>query len=161
MAYMTRRGHALRSQRDSMHAFRAGDVSRALHVIERGRCTSIVNHSRNRQFQGDITMSEQTANTTERLTVQQRCAGGCGAPLTYAVTESGRPYEPELHCVDGNSQFRGGHLCNDCETAVAEVLAVRQAMNEPWGPVRFDTMPIKPSSALAAPKSSRRRARKR
>ncbi len=106
-------------------------------------------------------MSDQSVNVTERLTVQQRCAGGCGAPLTYAVTESGRPYEPEPYCVDGNSQFRGGHLCNDCETAVAQVLEVRQAMNGPWGPVKMESMPIKSSSALAAPRSVRRRARKR
>ena len=83
-------------------------------------------------------MPEQTASPHANLTIQQQCAGDCGAPLTYAITEAGQPYAPELHCVDGRSQFRGGHLCKGCETVVGEALAYRRAMNAPGGPIQFE-----------------------
>jgi hypothetical protein len=62
---------------------------------------------------------------TDEATVQRLCAGGCGVVLHYKLETSCRLYAPDLYCQDGNSAYRGGHLCNDCETVVAEALAER------------------------------------
>ena len=62
---------------------------------------------------------------TDEATVQRLCAGGCGVVLHYELETSCRLYAPDLYCQDGNSAYRGEHLCNDCETVVAKVLADR------------------------------------
>jgi hypothetical protein len=69
------------------------------------------------------------------VTIVRHCAGGCGARLTYALESSDEPYAPDLHCLDGNSQYRGGHLCTDCETAVSEALQRRRDH------LQFDELP--------------------
>ena len=63
-------------------------------------------------------------DTDERV-VLRLCAGGCGVVLHYKLETSCRLYAPDLYCEDGNSAYRGGHLCNDCETVVAAALTQR------------------------------------
>ena len=86
--------------------------------------------------------------------VLRLCAGGCRARLTYVLEATEQPYTPDLHCLDGNSQYRGGHLCNDCETAVAEALAQRRNQ------LQVSALP-EPVRALVVRQSARRSAHKR
>jgi hypothetical protein len=62
---------------------------------------------------------------TDEGVVRRLCAGGCGVVLHYKLETSCRLYAPDLYCQDGNSVYRGGHLCNDCETVVADALTQR------------------------------------
>lgn len=71
-------------------------------------------------------MLDTSLRDAEMATVQRLCAGGCGVVLHYKLETSCRLYAPDLYCQDGNSAYRGGHLCNDCETAVVEALGVRR-----------------------------------
>ena len=98
-------------------------------------------------------MSDEPQNP-EKLTIQRHCAGGCGARLTYAMETSDQPYAPDLYCLDGNSQYRGGHLCNDCEIAVTEALTQRRQQ------LQFRALP-EPVRALVLRQAARRRNRKR
>ena len=71
-------------------------------------------------------MPLEDATRDDKPTVIRLCAGGCGARLIYVLESTEQPYAPDLHCLDGNSQYRGGHLCDDCETAVEAALASRR-----------------------------------
>ena len=97
-------------------------------------------------------MSEESVNQTERLTVKRNCAGGCGVWLTYALEPTEVMYAPDMYCLDGNSRYRGGHLCDDCDTAVEAVLTARRQQRQ------AQALP-EPVKALV--RQSSRRARKR
>jgi hypothetical protein len=99
-------------------------------------------------------MSLEDATRDDKPTVIRLCAGGCGARLIYVLESTEQPYAPDLHCLDGNSRYRGGHLCNDCETAVEAALAQRRHQ------LQFRAPP-ESVRARVVPQPGRRRARKR
>ncbi|MGH9883882.1 MAG: hypothetical protein ACREBE_00015 [bacterium] len=66
-------------------------------------------------------MSDENHNIITRT-----CTGGCGVVLHYLLGRTSELYTPDLTCLDGVTAYRGGHLCIDCDVAVAEVLARRR-----------------------------------
>jgi len=71
-------------------------------------------------------MPDQPAPLSELAIIQRGCSGGCGAILNYEIALISAPFVPDMHCLNGHSFFRGGHLCSGCEAAVCEVLARRR-----------------------------------
>src|ERR1043166_7402022 len=88
--------------------------------------------SSNQQQEGETVTDE---SVSEQPIIKRTCAGQCGTTLNYLLAPAldlltapltSKSSAFVLTCLDSVTPYKEGHLCLDCDVAVAEALACRR-----------------------------------